>query len=97
MLSLITPQSRDPRPLLSSGHTRRLLDQAADPESLYWAQRAIALYMEGIKLVLNHQEHPCYSDKEIRTHRGEVLGAEQRQELRAPYFRPILSPPHFWV
>lgn len=53
MLSL-TPQSKDPHPPLGSRHTLRFLDQAADPESLYWALRAIALDREGIKRVSNH-------------------------------------------
>lgn len=50
----LTPQSKDPHPSLGSRHTLRFLDEAADPESLYWALRATALDIEGIKHVLNH-------------------------------------------
>lgn len=51
MLSL-TPRSKDPHPPLGSKHTLSFLDQAACPESLYWALKATALDREGINRVL---------------------------------------------
>lgn len=46
----LTPRSKDPHPPLGSRHTLSFLDQAADPESLYWALRAIALDREELNM-----------------------------------------------
>lgn len=96
MLSLMIPQSSDPHPPPGSGHTLRSLDQAADPESLYWALRATALYIRRkyihVEPIRNTQE-----SQQTRVKDPVKTGPRIRiREMKIIMSKTIQSPPHHY-